>query len=44
MIINFSLREKNSSATTMAEVHEQVEKIQAHTEENNDCKIKEVKR
>ena len=25
-------------------MHEEVEKIQAHTEENNDCKIKEVKR
>ena len=25
-------------------MHEQVEKIQAHTEENNDCKIREVKR
>ena len=25
-------------------MHEDVEKIQAHTEENNDCKIKEVKK
>ena len=25
-------------------MHEEVEKIQAHTEENNDCKIKEVKK
>ena len=25
-------------------MHEEIEKIQAHTEKNNDCKIKEVKR